>query len=162
MTRVDLTPAMISYGMEKKSEMDEKDNQITRLKGSKNARVNGFIAEAAVMSVYTMLEASADLSYDLYDMETGVKYDVKAQSGNAGDPKPHWVFKLYPETQKSVSDVFIFVRVDNDLRFCWILGFMYRDIFFQKAVFRPKGYVSGTVVYDDDCYEITYGDIWGK
>jgi len=116
-------------------------------------RTTGYLAEAAVASVFPRLEYSKDPNIDFIFKD--ITFDVKAQGCNSM-PSPTFVGTLYEEQSSREVDFYIFTRVKNDFTKVWITGFVSKKQFLSTAKLIPVGAVNNNFRYDQARYEIEY------
>ena len=120
----------------------------------------GFIGEL-VVSDYLGVELSNTYDYDLVYKK--VKIDVKSKEVTT-PPKPEYECSISAYNTKQNCDMYAFTRVDINRQTSWILGWMGKDEYFQKATFRRQGEVDPNSgrrkhTFPCDCYQIKIGDL---
>lgn len=119
-------------------------------------RVNGFLAEEAIMQTYPMIRMSQDRSYDL--LFGLITIEVKAIGCNS-KPLPHYNATIF-EYQKPKADYLAFARVKNDHTCVWLIGYIKTKDFYKKATLRLPGHQTPNgQTYEYPRYEIQYSDL---
>ena len=74
-----------------------------------------------------------------YDIVKGKhKIEVKSKTCTSC-PKDHYVASVNgPKKIDPANNVYFFTRVSKDLRYVWIVGWITKDDFFEKSVFKNK------------------------
>lgn len=89
----------------------------------------GIVGEIVVRNY---IGATQEESYD-YDLsKDGITYDVKTKQVTT-TPKPNYECSIAEYQLKQDCDRYVFTRVNLSDNTCWILGWINKDEFFEKA-----------------------------
>lgn len=79
-------------------------------------------------------------------------------------PKVHYEVSIAdtPKVKQQKYDYYVFTRVSEDYKTCWILGCMPKEEFFQRAIFMKKGQIDPSNGYrvKADCWNMTINDLY--
>ena len=119
----------------------------------------GFLGEEIVKS-YLKIKCNNTKDYDIvYDSK---KYDVKTKL-RKHEPKVDWDCSIasYNTVQKCDRYIFTSIKETEDGYDAWILGWMDKEEYFQKATFWPKGKYDPSNGYQvrANCYNIKIKDL---
>jgi hypothetical protein len=131
-------------------------NSGTHRTNKSRQRITGYLAEAAVQTIFPKLEISNNEKFD-FTLQN-VTFDVKAQGCNV-EPQPDYVGTLYEEQAVRSPDFYVFARTRNDLNKVWIIGFISKKNFFNKSKLIPSGTKNNNFSYDQSRYEIQYNQL---
>ena len=155
MFEVLITDQMLQNAQQKAEEMGRLNNSITEGAGN----FAGFLGEAIVADT---LKAELVNTYD-YDLiyYDNLKIDVKTKRTDV-TPKPYYECTVADFNTSQQCDWYMFTRISNSLLKGWILGFLPKKYFYQKAVFYHKGDVdlSNHFIFKADCYNIKIEDLF--
>lgn len=152
MIQVKITKAMLKRASEKSEALGVLKKSIT--KGSGN--LAGFLGEEIVKS-YLKAKSSNTKDHDL--KYKGRTYDVKTKVTTV-EPLPEYDCSIAAYNTVQDCDSYIFVRVkknkEGELTDGWILGWMDKGEFFEKAQFWPKGKIDPSNGYSvqANCYNV--------
>jgi len=129
-------------------------NSITKGQGN----IAGFLGEQVVADYYGFTISN---TYD-YDLITpaGKKVDVKTKRTKV-KPKDHYECSIAAYNTKQRCDTYFFVRVSNDMKTAWILGYKMKEDYFKKSKFLKKGDVDpdNNFVVKADCFNLPISDL---
>ena len=116
----------------------------------------GALGEIIVLDYYgDKAEYVGDYDYDL--IIKGKKVDVKTKKQNIR-PAKHHSCNIFAYNTKQKCDWYCFVFIHQSLNFGWIMGWLTKDDFYKKAIFRRNGEVDTTLntkwVFKGNCYTI--------
>lgn len=122
------------------------------------------------IAVARYLDVPIDQDTHDYDLETsgGVKIEVKTKGTTRQDaPELHYMASVATANTKQACDVYFFARAQKTrsnflLGKIWIMGFMPRAEFYDKAVFYTKGDKDPDNGYKvhQDCWNVPIGDLY--
>ena len=96
----------------------------------------GFVGERVVAD-YLGVEKENTYQYDLITKKAKT-YEVKTKRCKF-KPLPNYTVSVCALNTNQKCDAYIFVRVNNDIKIAWIVGYMPKDDFYKKAKFCKKG-----------------------
>jgi hypothetical protein len=133
----------------KATDMGRIANSITNGKGN----LAGFIGEIVVADHIGAKEKNT-YDYDIID-QVGNTIDVKTKRCNS-EPKSYYDCSIAAHGTKQKCDMYVFVRVLNDLSKAWILGKMMKKDYFKKATHHKKGELDpdNKFRFKADCYNV--------
>ena len=119
----------------------------------------GFIGEEIVKVVLPEAEHHDTYDYDL--VINGATADVKTKRTNV-TPLPHYECSIADYNTKQVSDNYIFCRVNEDYTTGWVLGYLPKSEYFQKATFMKQGEVDPRNNYTvkADCWNVPISELY--
>lgn len=150
---VKITREMLDRAQSKSLEMGTLKNSIT--KGEKNNF--GFIGEE-IVAFY--LKGETSNTYD-WDVKLGDKYlEIKSKDTTAY-PKSGYEVSVASFNIRQKCDYYVFTRILTDLSVGWILGYMPKKEYYEKARKMTKGEVDGTnnFVVKADCWNMFISDL---
>ena len=129
------------------------------LKGSitqGGSQIYGALGEIVVYDLFRGIgfDVDFDSTYD-YDLTiNGHKIDVKTKRTTVV-PKGHYLCSISSFNTRQDCDFYFFLRIDEGLRDCFLLGYKRKADFFTEATFNKKGSldVNGWA-FKDDCYNL--------
>lgn len=132
-------------------------SQIGVLKNSIRKGEGNLVGCLGEVLVARHLKADQNNTYN-YDLtRSGVKLEVKTKECTSS-PQPHFNCSVAAYNTKQDCDYYVFVRILNDLKRAWILGYMQKNEFFKKATFNKKGETDSTSsfgwTFRADCYNL--------
>ena len=144
-----ISPDMVDKAVSKAIQMGQLNNSITKGKGN----ISGFLGEEIVKN---FLHAEEKNSYD-YDIVLPNKktIDVKTKRTTV-KPKKFYECSIAAYNIKQKCDCYIFCRILNDMSKGWVLGYMEKEEYFNKATLLKKGQVdpSNNFTVKADCYNL--------
>ena len=104
-----------------------------------------------IVAEYLGVEVSNTYDYDL--IYHGAKIDVKTKECTS-PPKDFYECSVAAYNTKQKCNAYVFTRICQDT--CWILGWMPKQSYFEKATFLKKGQIdpSNNFVVRADCYNL--------
>lgn len=97
-----------------------------------------------------------------YDMvlEGDVTIDVKTKR-TGFTPKLDYECSITAASKKQACDVYVFTRVKNDMSKGWILGFLPKQEYMDKATFMEKGTIDSSNGWkvQADCYNVPINEL---
>ena len=149
---VEVTPDLLAAAQVKALEMGKLPNSFTQ--GRSN--LTGFVGEYSVLKYLTGgIESGLDNTYQYDIIFNDVKLDVKSKKTNV-KPLVHYECSVAALNTRQKCDVYVFTRVKTDYSMCWLLGFLPKEEYFDKASFLEKGTVdpSNGWKVSSDCYNV--------
>jgi hypothetical protein len=125
----------------------------------------GLVGEELVHDRYLFARSAGEDIYhfDLLDSVFLGRIDVKTKSCT-GQPQPGYWCTVCAANTEQICDYYCFVRVLEDLSRAWIMGFLPKPNFFNKAVFFNKGDLDPTShcgwTFRWDCYNVPVSQLW--
>jgi hypothetical protein len=155
MQEVQVKDKTILNSIEKAREMGKLRNSITGGEGN----VAGFIGE---FLVHDIIGGEIDNTYE-YDivLPDGTKVDVKTTRTSV-TPKEDYECNVSGINTRQDTDMYVFVRVvSGTYEKGWVLGYMPKQEFFEKAMFNKKGTKreGSSFVYKSDTYSMMIKDL---
>ena len=149
MITLQITPQQISRA-ENLYSFDNLRGSIT--KG--NSNLYGALGEIVVMDYFEEKDVLAEATYDYDLIIDGYKVDVKTKKTTV-TPKPEYLCSISAFNTKQKCDYYFFIRVDLPRKKAFLLGYIEKEKFFQKAFFKKKGELDvNGFVFKDDCYNL--------
>ena len=151
---------MITVGISE-SQVDRAKNfyPFKQLKGSitkGNGNIYGALGE---IIIYDMAKKNGlcivlESNYDHDLIIEGYKIEVKTKRTSV-DPKPNYLCSISAFNTKQKCDFYFFLRIKENLKTGYILGYKNKSDFFEQATFNKKGSldVNGWD-FKDDCYNL--------
>lgn len=158
MIEIKITDEIYRQAWAKSRDMGKLKNSITEGEGN----IAGFIGEIlANMVVGGKIENCKD--YDLVGPD-GIKFDVKTKRCTS-EPLPSYECSVAAYNVVQKCDNYIFVRVeyiDNKYTRGWVLGYIPKAEYFQKARKLYKGQKDGSnwFTVKSDCYNLKIEDLY--
>lgn len=132
MIEVEIDDEMLIKARSMAAEMGPLRNSIT--KGAGN--LYGFLGELLYAKYKGLLQTNT-YHYDLQHSD-GTTVEVKTKKTSV-KPKPHYECSVAAYNTKQVCDIYVFVRVKDDLTVGWLLGYLTKNEFYEKAKKYEKG-----------------------
>ena len=156
MKEISVTHEMLEDAKKKALDMGRIKNSITKGDGN----IAGFLGEFLCAS---LLPYGSKISntYD-YDIVSGDKFiDVKTKRTKV-KPKPYYDCSIASLSTHQKCSHYIFTRVLYDCSKAWILGWMSKEEYFDKARFLAKGERDGDngFIVKADCYNLPIEDLY--
>jgi hypothetical protein len=97
-------------------------------------------------------------TYDYDITHAGVTYEIKTKQCTS-EPMSEYDCTVSAYNTKQICDNYVFIRIENKGRIwgrAWVLGWLSKDEFFEKATFLKRGEKSGKNGFyaRSDCYNI--------
>jgi hypothetical protein len=144
------TKKQIALAKKKAKEMGVLKNSITNGEGN----VIGFLGEILVAD---LIDGRLKNTFDFDIIKDEMTIDVKTKSCT-GEPKPHYQCSVAAFNIKQKCDIYLFVRILDDLSAAWILGWCSKEKFYKNATFNKKGTIDKTSPakwkFKADCYNL--------
>ena len=123
-------------------------NSITKGQGN----VHGFLGEI-ITSRFLKSKLSNTYDYDI--IYNNLKIDVKTKRVTT-PPKDYYECSVASLNTKQLCDVYVFTRILKDMTKGWLLGYINKKDYFDKATFLKKGEVdhSNNWKVATDCYNL--------
>jgi hypothetical protein len=157
MVEVTVKPQWKRAALKEAEEMGSLKKSIT--KGAGNQA--GFIGERVVAD-YLGVKKANTYQYDLVNGQKEKTYDVKTKRCKF-KPLPNYTVSVCALNTRQDCDAYVFVRVDNEMKNAWILGYMPKEQFFKKAKFCKKGDIDPDSNcnwrFREDCYNMYIKDL---
>lgn len=154
MIEVQVSEDILIKSANRAKEMGRLKNSITEGQGN----LSGFVGEQVVSDYYGFTIKN---TYD-YDLVTkgGKKVDVKTKR-TIVKPKPHYECSIGAFNTKQKCDIYFFVRVSNDLKTAWILGYKMKEEYFKRAKLLKKGDIDpdNSFTVKADCYNLPISEL---
>lgn len=114
-----------------------------KLKGSiqeGEGNIYGALGEIVIRDLYISKGFTVDCNstYDYDLIIEGHKVDVKAKRSTT-KPRPNHLCSIPNFNTHQKCDFYFFVRVNEKLKECFLLGYMRKEDFFAQATFNKKG-----------------------
>ena len=148
MKHIKISKSFIDKAKSKSNQMGQLRNSIT--KGAGN--IHGFLGEIITAQE---LKAEENNTYD-YDIKlNGLTIDVKTKRVNT-PPRDYYECSIANLNTKQKCDVYVFTRILNDMTKGWLLGYINKKDYFEKATFLKKGSVDPSNNWKvlTDCYNL--------
>ncbi len=135
---------------------DSLNNSIT--KGKSN--IFGALGEVVVYDYFKDKKTIDFTSTYDYDMVIGKhKVDIKTKKTTVV-PKDYYLCSISASNIHQKCDFYFFVRVKEDFKTAYLLGYIDKNIFFEKATFKKKGELDiNNFVFKDDCYNLEISEL---
>tara|TARA_R110001632_G_C11073520_1_gene387625 strand:+ start:36 stop:518 length:483 start_codon:yes stop_codon:yes gene_type:complete len=123
-------------------------------KGKSN--IYGALGEVIVYDIYKKNGLNVDFN-STYDYDLIIekhKVDVKTKRTTV-KPKHNYLCSISSFNTRQKCDFYFFLRINENLKECYLLGYKRKKNFFEEATFNKKGSldVNGWA-FKDDCYNI--------
>lgn len=153
MIKIEITEEMRDRANKKAEEMGQLKNSI--MKGEGNT--TGFLGEEIVLK-YLRRKGQNTHDHDL--IYKGKHYDVKTKLRKK-DPVPEWDCSIAAYNTVQKCDGYIFVSLTASEDYGWILGWMPKEEYFEKAVYWPKNKYDPSNGYKvrASCYNLKIKDL---
>ena len=136
MREMEIKKEWIEEASSKAEEMGNLNNSITYGKGN----VSGFLGE--IMTLHSLYEGEICNTYDFDILYRDKKLDVKTKRTGAV-PKGYYDCSVAAYNTRQNCSHYIFTRILNDLSKGWVLGWMSKKDYFNKARLLKKGEQDG-------------------
>lgn len=149
MINIKITENDVLLAEQYRDDMGRLNNSITCGNGS----VSGFLGEIITANLLGVKNSN---TYD-YDLITryGKKVDVKTKRTTVV-PKITYDCSVADFNTKQQCDIYVFVRIRSDLSEGWVLGYKYKQTYFDSSVFMKEGQIdhSNGFIVRADCYNL--------
>tara|TARA_R110000868_G_scaffold282190_1_gene542406 strand:+ start:224 stop:709 length:486 start_codon:yes stop_codon:yes gene_type:complete len=123
-------------------------------KGKSN--IYGALGEVIIYDINKKNGLNVDFNstYDYDLIIENYKVDVKTKRTTV-IPKPNYLCSISAFNTRQKCDFYFFLRINENLKECYLLGYKKKTDFFNHAIFNKKGSldVNGWV-FKDDCYNL--------
>jgi hypothetical protein len=129
------------------------------LKGSITKGENNIYGALGEIIIYDLcikngLTVDFTSTYDYDLIIDNYKIDVKTKRTTV-TPKPYYLCSISSFNIKQKCDYYFFLRVNENLEQCYILGWKRKTDFFKEAEFNKKGSLDiNGWAFKDDCYNL--------
>lgn len=127
------------------------NNSITGGRGN----LAGKLGEIAVARFLGVKRGRDTRDYDL--LYEGKRIEVKTKNCTS-PPKPSYRVSVAATNIRQQCDFYVFTRLLSDLKTCYLLGFMPKEVFYKEAEYYEKGQVDpdgdGKWVFKESCYNM--------
>ena len=148
MKRIDITGEDIKEAKLLSNNMGTLQNSITKGQGN----VHGFLGEI-ITSKFLKSKLSNTYDYDI--VYNNIKIDVKTKRVTT-PPRDYYECSVASLNTKQLCDIYVFTRVLKDMTKGWLLGYINKKDYFDKAVLLKKGDIdpSNNWKVKTDCYNL--------
>jgi len=148
MKRIDITGEDIKEAKLLANNMGTLQNSITKGQGN----VHGFLGEI-ITSKFLKSKLSNTYDYDI--IHNNLKIDVKTKRVTT-PPRDYYECSVASLNTKQLCDIYVFTRVLKDMTKGWLLGYINKKDYFDKAVLLKKGDIdpSNNWKVKTDCYNL--------
>lgn len=150
-----ISPAMLDEAKQRAASMGVLSQSFTKGEGS----IAGFLGESLANQILcgTMV---GDESYEYDILADGVRWDVKTKLTSC-QPKADYDVSVSYYQQTQECDRYCFCRVRDDYTEGWVLGWMKKRDFFQKARFYEKGWIDPSNGFEvrETCYSLAISQL---
>ena len=148
MKPINITQENIIEAKKLSEEMGKLNNSITKGKGN----IHGFLGEIITAN---FLNVTTFNTYDYDIVFNDIKIDVKTKRVNT-PPRNYYECSIADLNTKQKCDVYVFTRILNDMTKGWLLGYINKKDYFEKATFLKKGSIDPSNNWKvlTDCYNL--------
>ena len=148
MKLINITQENITEAKKLSGEMGKLNNSITKGEGN----IHGFLGEIITAN---FLSVSTFNTYDYDIVFNNIKIDVKTKKVNT-PPRNYYECSIANLNTKQKCDVYVFTRILNDMTKGWLLGYINKKDYFEKATFLRKGRIDHSNNWKvlTDCYNL--------
>ena len=148
MKRIDITGEDIKEAKLLANNMGTLQNSITKGQGN----VHGFLGEI-ITSKFLKSKLSNTYDYDI--VYNNIKIDVKTKRVTT-PPRDYYECSVASLNTKQLCDIYVFTRVLKDMTKGWLLGYINKKDYFDKAVLLKRGDIdpSNNWKVKTDCYNL--------
>jgi len=131
----------------------------TQLRGSitkGQSNIYGALGEIIIYDIYKNkgFDVNFNSTYDYDLIIEGYKIDVKTKRTTV-NPMPNYFCSIPAFNIKQKCDYYFFLRINENLKYCYLLGYKEKTDFFNKAIFNKKGSLDTNGWYfKGDCYNL--------
>ncbi len=154
MIEIKLTKEIVEQCKNKAKDIGKLNNSITKGQGN----LAGIVGEYIVHKYLKNSEWKNTYDYDLIYNDN--KIDVKTKRCNS-KPKENYDCSVAKTSLHQNCDEYVFVRVLNDMSKGWILGWMDKDEYLNRATFMVKGEIDprNNFRVRADCYNLPISEL---
>ena len=148
MKRIDITGEDIKEAKLLANNMGTLQNSITKGQGN----VHGFLGEIITSK---FLKSKLNNTYDYDIIHNNLKIDVKTKRVTT-PPRDYYECSVASLNTKQLCDIYVFTRVLKDMTKGWLLGYINKKDYFDKAVLLKKGDIDPSNNWKvlTDCYNL--------
>ena len=148
MKRINITGEDIKEAKLLANNMGTLQNSITKGQGN----VHGFLGEI-ITSKFLKSKLSNTYDYDI--VYNNIKIDVKTKRVTT-PPRDYYECSVASLNTKQLCDIYVFTRVLKDMTKGWLLGYINKKDYFDKAVLLKRGDIdpSNNWKVKTDCYNL--------
>jgi len=148
MKRIDITGEDIKEAKLLANNMGTLQNSITKGQGN----VHGFLGEIITSK---FLKSKLNNTYDYDIIHNNLKIDVKTKRVTT-PPRDYYECSVVSLNTKQLCDIYVFTRVLKDMTKGWLLGYINKKDYFDKAVLLKKGDIDPSNNWKvlTDCYNL--------
>lgn len=147
---VQVLPEWVKKAKRKSNEMGVLHHSITKGDGN----VAGFVGEIVVHEIIGGIHKPT-YQYDI--IKDNIKYDVKTKRCTS-PPLPEYECSIASFNPNQDCDYYIFTRVLENYKYCWVLGYMAKKDYFDNARFCKRGQIDEKSnlgwTFKADCYNV--------
>lgn len=157
MIEIHTTSQQVDLAKQKADDMGLVNNSILKSKGN----ITGFLGEVVVHDFLSKRKSNVHLTntYD-YDIvyDNKIRIDVKSKYCTS-PPQDYYECTVYNPNQE--CDTYVFTRVLKDLSTVWILGYINKEEYYNKATPLKEGDIDPSNNYRviADCYNLSIKDL---
>lgn len=123
------------------------------------SEIYGKLGEVIVNDYCTRLTTTNySPTYDFDLIIGGLRAEVKTKRTTV-KPKPHYNCSISGYNPSQNCDIFVFVRILEDMSIGYILGFITREQFFNLATYSSKGDLDYGWSFKSDNYNVTVSQL---
>lgn len=135
---------------------DELNGSITKGSSNKYGALGEIIVIDFLNTVFICRHVG-NYNYDI--LASGLTIEVKTKRTTV-KPQDHYYCSISAFNTKQECNYYIFCRVREDFSEAYILGYLSKKEFFNKAVYKRKGDLdTDGFVFKDDCYNVPIGEL---
>jgi hypothetical protein len=148
MKRIDITGEDIKEAKLLANNMGTLQNSITKGQGN----VHGFLGEIITSK---FLKSKLNNTYDYDIIHNNLKIDVKTKRVTT-PPRDYYECSVASLNTKQLCDIYVFTRVLKDMTKGWLLGYINKKDYFDKAVLLKRGDIDPSNNWKvlTDCYNL--------
>lgn len=143
---------ILDAATERANELGKLNNSIEGGEGN----LAGFVGEYMLMEYLDINPDEAHhQTYDYDVMYKGVTVDVKTKRTKV-KPRDYYECSIAAYNTTQNCQAYVFIRVRNDFKVGWILGYLPKKVYFDKSKFMVKGEVdpANNFTVKADCYNL--------
>ena len=148
MIQINVTPDQVQRA-KKLYPFESLKGSITNGKGN----IYGEIGEILIYDYFKHRDTIFKSTYDYDLIIDGYKIDVKTKHTTV-PPQSNYNCSISAYNTHQDCDYYFFCRVMKDLSIGYLLGYISKQDFYQKATFNKKGEMDGNFAFKDDCYNL--------
>jgi hypothetical protein len=150
---IEISKSSIDKAKEKSYQMGQLKNSITKGEGN----IHGFLGELITAQE---LKAEESNTYDFDIKLNNLKIEVKTKRVTT-PPKSFYECSIAALNIKQKCDFYVFTRILKNMESGWILGYLSKEDYFEKATFLEKGTVDPSNGWKvlTDCYNLPIAEL---